>query len=341
MDLGRILKRALKNGGDFAEIFEELSHSTQLQREGRRFEKIFSGADAGVGLRVVHGGKTAYAYTNDITEECLLGLASSLADAVKAGIFEGDIVLHRKDADWRQVVKIDPTTVTLPDKLKVLQEADELAWSIDRRLAQVTTSYRDQVRQIRIANSFGEICEDRQIYVVFVVQAVASDGKNLQTGYEPLGGTQGFEALSEGAALQTAGIAARRAIRMLEAPLAPSGPMTVVVASEAGGTLVHEAVGHGLEADLAREGLSVYQDKIGETVAGPAITVLDDPTLPGKRGSFLFDDEGTPSKRNVLIDRGVLKSYMNNRIYAARDGVAPTGNGRRESYRHRPIVRMT
>jgi TldD protein len=96
-----------------------------------------------------------------------------------------------------------------------------------------------------------------------------------------------------------------------------------------------------LEADLAREGLSVYQDKIGETVAGPTITVLDDPTLPGKRGSFLFDDEGTPSRRNVLIDRGVLKSYMNNRIYATRDGVAPTGNGRRESYRHRPIVRMT
>jgi TldD protein len=128
---------------------------------------------------------------------------------------------------------------------------------------------------------------------------------------------------------------------MLEAPLAPSGPMTVVVASEAGGTLVHEAVGHGLEADLAREGLSVYQDKLGQNVAGPTITVLDDPTLPGKRGSFLFDDEGTASKRNVLIDRGVLKSYMNNRIYANRDGVAPTGNGRRESYRHRPIVRMT
>ncbi len=341
MDLGKILKRALKNGGDFAEIFEELSHSTHLQREGRRFEKIFSGADAGVGLRVVHGGKTAYAYTNEITEESLLGLASDLADAVRAGNFDSDIVLQKKEPDWKQVVKIDPSTVGLPDKIKVLQEADDLAWSIDRRLAQVTTSYRDHLRQIRIANSFGELCEDRQIYLVFVVQAVASDGKNLQTGYEPLGGTQGFEALSGGAALQTAEIAARRAIRMLEAPLAPSGPMTVVVAAEAGGTLVHEAVGHGLEADLAREGLSVYQDKIGETVAGPAITVLDDPTLPGKRGSFLFDDEGTPSKRNVLIDRGILKSYMNNRIYAARDGVAPTGNGRRESYRHRPIVRMT
>lgn len=341
MDLSRILKRALKNGGDFSEIFEELSHSTHLQREGRRFEKIFNGADAGVGLRVVHGSETAYAYTNEITEESLFRLAEILADAVRAGNFDRDIVLQKKESDWRQVVKIDPTSVVLPDKIKVLQAADDLAWSVDPRLVQVTTSYRDHLRHIRIANSFGELCEDRQIYVVFVVQAVASDGTNLQTGYEPLGGTQGFETLSDGAALKTAEIAAQRAIRMLEAPLAPSGPMTVVVAAEAGGTLVHEAVGHGLEADLACEGLSVYQDKIGTKVATAAITVLDDPTLPGKRGSFLFDDEGTPSKRNVLIDRGVLKSYMNNRIYATRDGVAPTGNGRRESYRHRPIVRMT
>jgi TldD protein len=341
MDLGKILKRALKNGGDFAEVFEELSHSTHLQREGRRFEKIFNGADAGVGLRVVHGGKTAYAYSNEITEPNLLRLADGLADAVKAGVFDRDIAFQEKSADWRQVIQVDPTAVGIPEKIKVLQEADDLAWGIDSRLVQVTTSYRDHLRHIRIANSLGELCEDRQIYVVFVVQAVASDGSNLQTGYEPLGGTRGFETLSGGAALQTAEIAARRAIRMLEAPLAPSGPMTVVVASEAGGTLVHEAVGHGLEADLAREGLSVYQDKLGQNVAGPAITVLDDPTLPGKRGSFLFDDEGTASKRNVLIDRGVLKSYMNNRIYADRDGVAPTGNGRRESYRHRPIVRMT
>ena len=204
MNLSKILKRALKNGGDFAEIFEELSHNTHLQREGRRFEKIFSGADAGVGLRVVHGGKTAYAYSNEITEASLLGLADGLADAVRAGAFDRDIAMQKKDADWRQVVKIDPSQVGLAEKIKALQEADELAWGIDSRLVQVTTSYRDHLRHIRIANSFGELCEDRQVYLVFVVQAVASDGKNLQTGYEPLGGTQGFETLSDGAAIETA-----------------------------------------------------------------------------------------------------------------------------------------
>ncbi len=163
----------------------------------------------------------------------------------------------------------------------------------------------------------------------------------MESAYEPLGGMSGFEILDEGKACELATTVAKRAVTLLKAPLAPSGPMTVVVSSEAGGTMVHEAVGHGLEADLAREGLSVYQDQLGERVANPLITVIDDPTLPGKRGSFLFDDEGTPAQRNVLIDRGILKTFLYNRLYAMKDGVVSTGNGRRESYQHRPIVRMT
>lgn len=341
MDLPRILKRALRKGGDFAELFEESSRSTHIQREGKRFERILSGADLGVGLRVLHRGKTAYAYTNDVQEASLIKLADSLADAVQAGAWDQDIVLRPLSPSWQQSIQIDPGKVSLSEKIRILQGADSLAWGLDSRIRQVTTSYRDQLRHIRIANSRGEFCEDRQTYLVFVVQAVAAEGDNIQTGYEPLGGTSGFELLDGDQAMEIASQAGRRALRMLEAPLAPSGPMTVVVAAEAGGTLVHEAVGHGLEADLAREGLSVYQGKIGEIVGSPLITVLDDPTLPGKRGSFLFDDEGTPSQRNVLIDRGVLKNYMYNRIYAERDGVPSTANGRRESYRHRPIVRMT
>ncbi|MDL1871706.1 TldD/PmbA family protein [Deltaproteobacteria bacterium PRO3] len=341
MDIPRILRRSLRRGGDFAELFEETSRNTHVVREGRRFEKVLNGADAGVGLRVLHGGKTAYAYTNDISEAALLALADSLADAVRAGTWEQDIVLRGLAPTWKQIVAVDPSGVPLEKKIKILQEADALTWGLDPRIRQVTTSYRDQLRHIRIANSRGEFCEDRQTYLVFVVQAVAAEDGEVQTGYEPLGGTAGFELLDGDRALEVAELAGRRALRLLEAPLAPSGPMTVVVAAEAGGTLVHEAVGHGLEADLAREGLSVYQGRLGEAVANPLITVLDDPTLPGKRGSFLFDDEGTPARRNVLIDRGVLKNYMYNRIYAERDGVPSTANGRRESYRHRPIVRMT
>lgn len=157
----------------------------------------------------------------------------------------------------------------------------------------------------------------------------------------PLGGTMGMEIFSEDKAVKVAQTATQRALRFLDADMAPAGTMPVVLAAEAGGTMVHEAVGHGLEADLAREGLSVYQNKLGQKVAGSLMTVLDDPTLPGKRGSFQFDDEGTPAVRNVLIEKGVLKNYMYNRLYAMKDGVPSTGNGRRESYKHRPICRMT
>ena len=341
MDIPRILKRALRKGGDFAELFEEISRSTHIVREGRRFEKILGGADTGVGLRVLHNGKTAYAYTNDVREETLLTLAENLAEAVQAGEWNRDIILKNLSPTWKATIEIDPCTVPMEEKVAILKKADALAWGLDPRIRQVTTSYRDQRRHIRIANSLGEFCEDQQTYLVFVVQAVAAEGDGVQTGYEPLGGTAGFELLKDDRALEIAEQAGRRAIRMLEAPVAPSGPMSVVVAAEAGGTLVHEAVGHGLEADLACEGLSIYQGKLGETVANPLITVVDDPTLPGKRGSFLFDDEGTPSRRNVLIDRGVLKNYMSNRIYSERNGLPRSANGRRESYRHRPIVRMT
>jgi len=341
IDVPKILRRALRHGGDFAELFEEVSRSTQLLREGRRFEKILSGSDTGIGLRVLHDGKTAYAYTNDLSEAGLLALAETLSDAVRAKAWDREIAMAPQEATWHQVIAVDPSNVPLEDKIQLLKQADGHAWALDKKICQVTTSYRDQLRHIRIANSRGEYCEDQQHYLVFVVQAVAADGDLLQTGYEPLGGTAGFEMLANDAAIEIADQAAKRALRMLEAPLTPSGPMTVVIASEAGGTFVHEAVGHGLEADLAREGLSVYQDKIGQRIANSLITVLDDPTLPGKRGSFRFDDEGTPSKRNVLVDQGILKSYMYNRLYAERDGVPSTANGRRESYRHRPIVRMT
>lgn len=341
MDIPKILKTALKNGGDFAELFEEYSLTTHIMRERQRFEKLSYGRDNGVGLRVMFEDKTVYGYTNEIFESSLLELAEQIASAVRAKFFHLDIALRPQAASWEKHVEIEPSAVPMDYKIALVTKADRYTWGLSPLLKQVTTSYRDHERQIRIANSRGEWAEEKQIYLVFVSQVVASEGEQTQSAYEPMGGTSGFESLGETEVLEVAKTAADRALLMLKAPLAPSGPMMVVLSSEAGGTMVHEAVGHGLEADLAREGLSVYQNKIGERVANPLITVMDDPTLPGKRGSFLFDDEGTPAKRNVLIDRGILKSYMYDRRYASRDHVLSTGNGRRESYRNRPIVRMT
>jgi TldD protein len=158
---------------------------------------------------------------------------------------------------------------------------------------------------------------------------------------EQLGGLTGFELFREEALERAACNAAERAVRMLSARRVPGGRMPVVISSEAGGTMIHEAIGHGLEADLAGQGLSRFSGKLGLQVASSLVSVIDDATLPGKRGSYRFDDEGIPSERTVLVEGGVLKSYLYDRLSAMRDGVASTGNGRRESYRHRPIPRMT
>jgi TldD protein len=176
---------------------------------------------------------------------------------------------------------------------------------------------------------------------IFSVQVVSGEGDRVQTGHEPLGGRMGFELFDLHPPEEVARVAAERSLLMLRARKAPMGRMAVVLSSEAGGTMIHEAIGHGLEADLAQQGLSVYSRKIGERVASPLITVVDDPTLAGKRGSYAFDDEGTLSRRTILVEEGILKEYLYDRLTALKEGVESTGNGRRESYQHKPIPRMS
>ena len=339
--LSKILKTCLKNGGDFAEIFFEKSDSTQVSCDDKSIEKVLSGTDQGLALRVLHNGETAYAYTNDVTEKSILELASKLAEAVKAKSFTKDIQLVSSKASWNNPVEENPHRIPLDEKVKKVLAANQYAWSFNPKIQQVTVNYGDRSRHIIVANSEGMLSEDLQTYTIFVVQAVAREGDVIQTGYEPIGGTLGFELFKNFSPEQVAHIAAEQAIRMLGARKAPAGKMPVVLSSEAGGTMVHEAVGHGLEADLALEGLSVYKDKIGTQVATPLITVLDDKTIPHKRGSFLFDDEGNSAQRTILIENGILKRYMSNHLYAEKQKLTSTANGRRENYRYRPIVRMT
>lgn len=340
-DLSKILKTCLRHGGDFAEIFFEKSDSTSIHCEDKAIEKTLCGIDQGVALRVLYGGETAYAYTNDISENSLLELARQVSDAVKAKEFKKDIQLLQARASWQNPVEEDPQGVSLSRKAEMVLRANRHAWAQAPQIQQVSVSYRDRLRRILVANSEGRLAEDFQTYTVFVAQVVAREEELIQTGYEPIGGTQGFELFKQVEPEQVAELAARQAVRMLSARPAPAGKMPVVLSSEAGGTMVHEAVGHGLEADLALEGLSVYQDKIGTAVGSPLITVLDDKTIPHQRGSFLFDDEGTPAQKTVLIEKGILRGYMYNHLYAEKAGAASTANGRRENYRYRPIVRMT
>ncbi|MEW5723902.1 MAG: TldD/PmbA family protein, partial [Thermodesulfobacteriota bacterium] len=237
--------------------------------------------------------------------------------------------------------RISPETRDTAAKVGLLRRAESAARGFDPRIKQVKVVYGDRCQRVAILNSEGLLAGDERVSTVLLVQVVAAAGDRLQVGYEPVGGALGFELFEEFDPEKVARTAAGRAIMMIEAEEAPSGTMPVVLSADAGGTMIHEAIGHGLEADLAGEGLSVYADRLGEQVASELITVVDDATLPYRRGSFAVDDEGTPAQATVLVEKGVLKRYMNDRRTALKTGVAPTGNGRRESFRHKPVVRMT
>lgn len=339
--LQRLLQRTLSNGGAYADIFVERRLTTAVQMEDNRIERVLSGSLAGVGIRLIHEGKTAYAYSNDFSESNLLAVADTVSKAATLPSGAPAVDLKRRYPEVSFTIAMPPEAVPLADKVALVSAANEAARSVDQRIRQVTVLYRDSVQSVTIAASDGTVAEDNRVHTMGIVQVVAADGARIQTGYEPLGGHIGYE-LFEGHALEQAAVkAARRAVLMLTARRAPGGRMPVIISSEAGGTMIHEAIGHGLEADLAQRGLSVYSGKLGQRVASPVITVLDDATLPNKRGSFRFDDEGTPAQRNVLVKEGVLKQFMYDRATAAVDGTVSTGNGRRESYEHKPIPRMT
>jgi TldD protein len=342
--LEKILKRILWDGGDFADIFVERRKSSFIQLEGGRIEKAVTGFVAGIGVRLVKDRETAYACSNDFSEASL----NELADTVRAAFNPSrcgnrDITfnLSRKYPVYLPVIKIFPDSVSMPERIEMLRRADGDARKVSGDIRQVNIIYRDSEQKVRIFSSSGDIAEDERISIVAMAQVTAGRDNIIQSAYESEGGSSGFEVFEKRSFSEIALKAADRAIKMLGAARAPGGRMPVVISSEAGGTMIHEAIGHGLEADLAQNGLSVYSGKLGEKVASPVITVIDDATLPGKRGSFSFDDEGVMSGRNVLVRDGELVGYMYDKATALIDGVESTGNGRRESYSCRPIPRMT
>lgn len=340
-DPSGIIKRALKNGGDFGELYLEDTHSTSIICEEDRIEKVLSGRERGCGVRVLSNLKTYYAFTNDLTEKGLLGVADVVAAAVKGGAEVGEINLTDKRVAEGFPIKRSPFDVDLSQKVAYVNRANAAARGYDDRVKQVKVVYGDSLRDTAIINSLGEWVEEEKTSTLFLCQVVTQEGEVIQTGYEPVGGLLGLEILDDNPPEMIAELAAKRGVMMLSARKAPGGRMPVVLSSEAGGTMIHEAVGHGLEADLACEGLSVYAGKLGEQVASTTITVIDDGTIANKRGSGFFDSEGTPNAKNVLIEDGILKKYMQSRLTAMKAGVECTGNGRRQSYKNQHIPRMT
>ena len=341
IDCAALLKRALAAGGEFADIYYEDGAYTTVTCEDGKVERVLAAADRGVGIRVISGFSTAYAYTNQLDYRSLLQLAETVSHGVRSGLPAPDFNLCAPRRAPGQAVTLPPDQVELARKVELVNRADAAARGFDARVRQVLAVYRDSRVKTQSVNSLGEFHEDDACASVFIAQVVARDGKETQTGYEPVGGSRGFELFDAVSPEELALTAAGRSVMMLGARKSPAGRLPVVLSSEAGGTMVHEAIGHGLEADLVQAGTSVYRGRVGQKVASELVTVIDDATIPYARGTFGFDGEGTPAQRTVLVENGVLKGYLYDRLSAMKEGCASTGNGRRESYRCRPIVRMT
>jgi TldD protein len=338
----RVLGAALRTGGEFAEIFVEDKRSSSARLDDGKIEELSSGRDRGAGIRVVVGDTTGFAHTADLSEQGLRTAAEAAAAAARSSATGERVVnLTKVTAPRPNEVAIQPDEIAKAAKVQLLTRANAAARGEGGAIKQVTARLANSRRHILVANSDGLMADDDQVKTLFAVQCVAVGDTGMQTGYESIGHTIGWELFDRVDVEEHARKVARQALTKLNARPAPSGTMPVVIGSGGGGVLFHEACGHGLEADLVGKGASVFKGRRGEQVASPLVTLVDDGTMGEEWGCFAIDDEGTPAHRNVLIEDGVLTDYMYDFLRSRKEGRQRSGNGRRESYQHLPMVRMT
>ena len=337
-----VLAAALGRGGTFAELYFEHKRSGALSFEDERVASAQVNLSQGVGIRVVEGDAVGYAYTEDLSPDAMRRAAATAAQ-ISHG--EGhdeplDLTAESYPAD-RYAIASPTTVVPLEDKVALLRRADAAARAYDDSILRVEASLVDEEKRILIVRSDGRLVSDFQPLVRFNVSCRSDVGEERRNARWGGGGRMGMAYFDAHSPESLAQEAARQAVLQQDAQEAPAGTFPVVLAAGDSGILLHEAVGHGLEADFNRKETSNYSNRVGEAVASPLVTVLDDATLLESRGSLNIDDEGNPSGRNLLIEQGQLAAYMQDRISADHFGVAPSGNGRRQSFRHIPMPRMT
>jgi TldD protein len=337
----RVLAEAVARGGQMAELFCEDRSSRTAMLDGGRIEELASGQERGAGIRVIVGDTTGFAHTADLSERGLLAAARVAASVAREGGGETRIVGLEPLRDHPSRVTVFHDEVDTAKKLELLHRANESARSSSGSISQVQASYAEGRRRILVASTEGSFAADDQLRTRFNVITVATGDAGLQTGFESHARTEGFEMFDAIDVDELARTAASRAVSKLSARPAPSGEVPVVLAGGSGGVLFHEACGHGLEADHIVKDSSVYCGQLGELVASPLVTLVDDGTVTGEWGAFAIDDEGRPAQRNVLIEDGVLTDYMWDWLRARKEGCPSSGNGRRESYQHLPMVRMS
>ena len=343
--LERVLGEALRHGGEFAEVFAEDRASASSVLDDGRVEELSSGRERGAGIRVVVGETTGFAHTADLSETGLLRAAEAASAVARrrgdGGASAPVAVVRLGQSATAGGLAADQGLTSKELSLEILARADDAARSAGNSISQVQASCGSSRRRVLVANSDGLLAGDDQRRSRVSVSCVAVGDTGLQTGYETVARTVGAELFKEVSVEELADQAARRALAKLSARPAPTGELPVVLAGGSGGILFHEACGHGLEADHILKDASVYVGRVGEQVASPLVTLVDDGTVGTEWGTYAFDDEGRPAQRNVLIENGVLTDYLWDFLRARRDGRRSSGNGRRQSYQHLPMVRMT
>lgn len=338
----RLLAAAMAKGGDFAEVYVEKSVSTAVTLEENKVKSAQSGLVQGVGIRVISGSKVGYAYSDDLDEAALFRAAQTAALIAKGT--GSDIAYNVSRGAQPTFYRVNEplASIHVDDKVSLVVKANKAAHKFDKRVKQVIATYADQTKHIWVCNTEGHLASDVQDLARLSTHVVAEGKKGeRRTGFYGGGGRVPFTHFDTFTPEEVASEAARQAVATLGAVDAKAGPQTVVLAPGWSGILLHEAVGHGLEADFIRKGTSLFAGKLGQKVASDKVTVIDDGTMANARGSLNVDDEGNAPKFKVLIERGVLKGYMYDKLNAKLMGQSPTGSGRRESFKHMPMPRMT
>ena len=336
----QVLAKALSTGGDFADLFFQHVMSNTIALEDGAVNRAYSGIELGCGVRVLKGDQTGFAFTEDLSPKALLASAQTAAAVANGSAAPLMASIQQVSTPSYYVIERPWQEVAVKEKIPLVEQASERALAYDKRIIKTRVSLSDTTGYVLVASSDGRILEDIQPMTELGISCTAEQDGRRESNGASIGGRQGIETYTAKKLREQAEIAAHNTVVLFDATQPPAGEFPVVLAPGLSGILLHEAIGPGMEADFNRKGTSVYSDKIGTRIAPEFVTIVDDGTNPNERGTLNMDDEGGESQRTVLVDHGILASYMHDQISSKHYGVDPTGNGRRDCYRFPPVPRM-